>query len=66
MTCGMHIGFQNTYKILCRKCEGRRLVVDIGEAIILKWILKLEQDSLYYNQLVQLCICLSYVDTLKH
>ena len=40
------LGFKNTYEILCRKCEGRRLVVDVGETIILKWILKLEQDCL--------------------
>jgi len=40
------LGLKNTYKILCRKCEGRRLVVDIGGTIILKWILKLEQDCL--------------------
>ena len=44
MTCTL--GLKNIYKILCRKCEGKRLVVDIGGTIILKCILKLEQDCL--------------------
>jgi predicted methyltransferase len=40
------LGLKNTYKILCRRCEGRTLFVDIGGTIILKWILKLKQDCL--------------------
>jgi hypothetical protein len=40
------LGLKYTYKILCKKCEGRRLFVDICGKIILKWILKLEQDCL--------------------
>jgi hypothetical protein len=40
------VSLTSTYKILCKKCEERRLDLDIDGIIILKWILTLEQDSL--------------------
>jgi hypothetical protein len=42
----MHGGLKNTYKILCKKHERRSLDVDIDRTIILRLILKAEQDCL--------------------